>query len=97
MSSTDEYINALHNYKNECAERYGIERIGIFGSVALGTHHAGSDVDICVEMKIPDMFILIGIKDDLQQIFNRKVDIVRLRENMNPFLLETIRKTAIYA
>ena len=97
MSSTNEYLNILQHYKNECAEKYGIERIGIFGSVACGKHHIDSDVDICVDMKKPDMFILIDIKNDLQQIFNRKVDIVRLRKNMNPFLLETIKKTAIYA
>ena len=97
MSSTSDYLNILQHYKNQCAEKYGIERIGIFGSVAHGIHHADSDVDVCVEIKEPDMFILIDIKDDLQQMFNRKVDIVRLRKNMNPFLFETIRKTAIYA
>jgi len=97
MSSKSEYLNILQHYKNECAEKYGIERIGIFGSVVHGTNRTDSDVDVCVEIKKPDMFILIGIKDDLQQMFNRKVDIVRLRENMNPFLFETIRKTAIYA
>jgi len=97
MFSTNEYLNILHDYKSKCAEKYGIERIGIFGSVACGKHHADSDVDICVEMKKPDMFILIDIKDDLQQIFNRKVDIICLWKNMNPFLLKTIKETAIYA
>ena len=97
MFSTSEYLNILHNYKNECAEKYGIEQMGIFGSVALGTHRDDSDVDICVKMKNPDIFILIAMKDDLQLILNRKVDIIRLRENMNPFLLETIKTTAIYA
>ena len=97
MVSTSEYISILHNYKTEYAEKYGIERIGIFGSVACGNHRADSDVDICVEMKKPDMFILIDIKDDLEQIFNHKVDIVRLRKDMNPFLFETIKETAVYA
>jgi predicted nucleotidyltransferase len=96
MTSTREYLNVLHNYKQNHAEKYGIKRIGIFGSVAYGTHRIDSDVDICVEIKKPDMFLLITIRDDLQEIFNCKVDIVRLRENMNPFLRETIKKTAIY-
>ncbi|MDR1747409.1 MAG: nucleotidyltransferase domain-containing protein [Tannerella sp.] len=97
MDLTREYITVLQRYKQEHAKQYGIERIGIFGSVALGTHRADSDVDVCVEISKPDMFFLIGIRDDLQEIFHRKVDIVRLRENMNPFLRENINKTAIYA
>ena len=56
MLSTNEYLNILYDYKNKCAEKYGIERIGIFGSVACGKHHPESDVDICVEMKKPDLF-----------------------------------------
>ncbi|MDR1719782.1 MAG: nucleotidyltransferase domain-containing protein [Dysgonamonadaceae bacterium] len=97
MNSTSEYVAVLQRYKQEHAKQYGIERIGIFGSVALGTHRADSDVDICVEIRKPDIFFLIGIRDDLQEIFHRKVDIVRLREKMNPVLRENINNTAIYA
>jgi predicted nucleotidyltransferase len=97
MAYTSEYLAVLRDYKKRFAEKYGIERIGIFGSVACGTHKPDSDVDICVELKKPDMFFMIGIKDDLQNIFNRKVDIVRMRKNMNPFLVETLNKTAVYA
>ncbi|MDL2243050.1 nucleotidyltransferase family protein [Bacteroidales bacterium OttesenSCG-928-K03] len=93
---TETYLNILKKYKQEYANKYGITRLGIFGSVARGEQTDNSDVDICVEIKKPDMFILIAIKDDLQNIFNRKVDIVRIRKNMNPYLLNTITKTAIY-
>ncbi|MDL2230980.1 nucleotidyltransferase family protein [Bacteroidales bacterium OttesenSCG-928-L19] len=94
---TDSCLYFLREHKQEYADKYGITRIGVFGSVARGEQTENSDVDICVEMKRPDMFFLIAIKDDLQEIFNCKVDVVRIRENMNPFLLDTIVKTAIYA
>jgi predicted nucleotidyltransferase len=97
MATINEYIDVLRNFKQQHGSEYGIKRMGIFGSTARGTHTPDSDLDICVEIQKPDMFVLIGIKDDLQNIFNKKVDIIRLRKNMNPLLLETINKTAIYA
>jgi predicted nucleotidyltransferase len=97
LFETEAYLNLLREHKQEYADKYGIRRMGIFGSVARGEQTEDSDIDICVEMEKPDMFFLIAIKDELQTIFNRKVDIVRIRENMNPFLLNTIIKTAIYA
>ena len=97
MKPNTYYFNLLKANKLILENKYGITRIGIFGSVARGEHKDNSDVDICVDMKKPDLFLLIGARDELQKIFKCKVDIVRIRENMNPFLLKTIKNTAIYA
>jgi len=96
MKTTNEYLRQLKRYKQQYSSEYGIERIGLFGSVARGEHTERSDVDVCVEMK-PDIYLLISVRDDLQKVFKRKVDIVRVRKNMNPFLLKTIKNTAVYA
>jgi predicted nucleotidyltransferase len=56
------FINILLDFKNRHADHYGITRMGIFGSVARGEQMASSDLDICVEMKKPDMFLFIGLK-----------------------------------
>ena len=48
MLSTIEYLSLLRKYMRENAVKYGISRMGIFGSVARGEQHDGSDVDICV-------------------------------------------------
>lgn len=50
MLSTVEYLSLLRKYMRENAAKYGISRMGIFGSVARGEQHDGSDVDICVEI-----------------------------------------------
>ena len=42
------------------------------------------------------MFALIGIKQELEAMLNRPVDVVRYRENMNAFLKQRIRQEAIY-
>lgn len=86
----------MRKYSDLKSKVYGIVRIGIFGSVARNEQTEDSDVDVCVEMQNPDMFFLVHIKEDLQQLFGRSVDIVRLRNNMNPMLLKQIQKDGIY-
>ena len=49
MKTTSEYIAILHKYMAENAHKYGIVRMGIFGSVARGEQTENSDVDVCVE------------------------------------------------
>ena len=92
-----EYIlNRLIEYKKNRASQYGIEDIGLFGSVARGNAGEDSDIDICIKTQKPDMFALVHIKEELQNIFHKSVDIVRLREKMNPYLKKRIEKEAIY-
>ena len=92
----DYALDLLAQYKKNNYVKYGIKNIGIFGSVARDEATESSDVDICIETKTPDMFMLIHIKDELQNIFHKSVDIVRLRERMNPYLKRRIEKEAVY-
>ena len=97
MKTIDEYLAILKKYLNTKSDVYGIIKIGIFGSVARNEQTEDSDVDICVEIKKPDLFTLVHIKEDLQDLFGKSVDIVRLRKNMNPMLLSRIQRDGIYA
>jgi len=97
MKTIDEYLAILKKYLNTKSDVYGITKIGIFGSVARNEQTEDSDVDICVEMKKPDLFTLVHIKEELQDLFGKSVDIVRLRKNMNPMLLSRIQRDGIYA
>lgn len=47
MKTTSEYIALLRKYMAENAHKYGIVRMGIFGSVARGEQTENSDVDVC--------------------------------------------------
>ena len=86
----------LRKYRILKSDIYGIIKIGIFGSVARNEQTEDSDVDVCVEMKKPDLFTMVHIKEDLQELFGKSVDIVRLRKNMNPMLLSRIQRDGIY-
>lgn len=96
MKTRNDYILMLRQYLSTKAETYGISKIGIFGSVARNEQTEESDVDVCVEMKNPDLFIMVHIKEELQELFGKPVDIVRLRNNMNPMLLKQIQRDGIY-
>ena len=97
MTMTNDYISILRKYLSTKADAYGITKIGIFGSVARNEQTEDSDVDVCVEMKKPDLFTMVHIKEELQELFGKPVDIVRLRKNMNPMLLKQIERDGIYA
>jgi predicted nucleotidyltransferase len=92
----DNALDILRQYKKENFDKYGIITMGIFGSVARNEAKDSSDVDVCIQTKVPDMFNIIHIKYELERLFSTSVDIIRVREKMNPFLKKRIEKDAIY-
>lgn len=94
--SQQEVLKTLSVFRQNRQDEFGIVRIGLFGSTARGTASDESDVDVVVELSQPDLFHLIGIKQELEALFNRPVDIVRYRERMNRFLKQRIDEEAIY-
>jgi len=95
--SRDEVLVGLRRHKSGFEQAYGVTRIGIFGSLARDEADESSDVDVVVEMREPDLFFLVHIKDLLAREFDRPIDIVSLREGMNRHLKERISREAIYA
>ncbi len=86
----------MRKFKQNYAERYGIPEIGIFGSTARDESRDDSDIDICIKTRTPNPFALVHIKESLEEIVHGQVDIVRIREKMNPFLKERIEKEGLY-
>lgn len=89
-------LNKLHQFKRQHGREYGIESLGIFGSCARGSARHNSDVDIVIETKTPDPYIIVHIKEQLEQDLNCPVDVVRMRKNMNQMLKENIEKDVVY-
>lgn len=92
----NEIIQTLRSFVEMNRNRYEIIRIGIFGSAARNKMEELSDIDVVVELNKPDLFYLVGIKQDLEERFHRPVDIVRYRDKMNAFLKKRIDKEAVY-
>ena len=96
MKSTSEYLQLLKQFKETKGMAYGIQKIGLFGSVARGEQKEGSDVDVCFEGVPKGFFAVGGIKNELEELFGCSVDIVRLREKMDTFFKNEIMKEVIY-
>ncbi len=90
-------IKILRQFKDENHQKYAILSIGIFGSAARDSLKDQSDIDIVVKLRNPDLFNLIGIKQELEDRFHCTVDIVRYRDKMNRFLKHRIDQEAVYA
>lgn len=96
MKSTTEILILLKQYKPVASSKYGLTRIGIFGSVARGEQTDKSDVDVCYEGKVPSLLTLERIQADLERLFGAKVDMVRVRNGMNAMLKQRIERDGIY-
>lgn len=92
----DDIISFISSHKAEFEQKFGVKKIGLFGSYVRGEVYEGSDIDIVVELEKPDLFSLIGIKQAVEEAFGNKVDIVRLRDKMNKTLRRRIERDAIY-
>lgn len=92
----EQILEYLKNHKDEFFKKYQITKLALFGSCAKDENHEGSDVDIAIDTKLSDYFLLYDFKESLEKAFGTKVDIVRLREKMNPSLKKRILKDGIY-
>ena len=96
MLKKSQILSYLKEYKERYKDRYFIDKLGVFGSVARGDESGESDVDIVVDMSKPNLLNLSSIRNDLIEHFRTSVDIVALWDNMNPRLKNRIEKEAIY-
>lgn len=96
MKSTAEILEILRLFKAQSASKYGIKRIGVFGSVARGEQTDQSDVDICYESEPPSLLTLERIQSELEKLLDCSVDLIRIRERMNSKLKQRILKEGIY-
>lgn len=94
MDNTD-VITKLRYLKPKLEQRYGVTRIGIFGSVARNEAHNESDIDIVVDMA-PDLLKRVSLKAELELYFGKKVDVIRYWHGMNDYLKARIDQEAIY-
>ncbi len=93
MGDLDEIGARLRDLKPELERRFGVRRIGVFGSVARGEEDADSDVDILVELAEPIGWELLDLKDRLEEVLGRRVDLVTvgaLREEMSATVLREV-------
>ncbi len=92
----DEVLGILSRFKREHSAEYGLRRLGVFGSTARDEAGDASDVDIVFESETPDLLRTSRMRLELEERLGCHVDIIRLRERMNPRLRARIERDARY-
>lgn len=77
--------------------QHHVRRLEVFGSAARGTDFdpASSDADFLVEFEpdaTPFLGTFFGLKDALERVLNRRVDLVEPAAVRNPYVLASINR-----
>ena len=94
---TEEITEFLANHKEEMAQRFGVVKIGLFGSYARGEADEDSDIDIAIEMAADqkNLHNFLAFKRHLEETFSKKVDI-GIESSLKSEARKTIEKEIIY-
>ena len=96
MLRLQDCINKLAEFKCTFGEKFGILKLGIFGSVAREDNTEDSDIDIVVEVQQPTLLLMYELKTALKSLFGCDVDLIRFRDTLRPFFKANIQKDVIY-
>lgn len=92
-----EHLTALLIENMNHIKKYGIARLGVFGSYANGCPADDSDIDILIKfepnMKSFDNYI--DLKFFLEELLNKKIDLI-IEENIKEELKEEILRSVYY-
>jgi len=80
----------------EKIKRYGVKRVGLFGSYTRNEQKAESDIDILVEFKKGEKTFdnYMDLKFFLEDLFKRKVDLVvveAIKPDLKPYIMGSVR------
>jgi len=96
MKSLKDIEKALKKHKPFLKEKFKVKKIGIFGSYIRGEESESSDIDILVEFYEPIGWEFIDLKEFLEKLLGRKVDLVT-KKALKPQIKNKILKEIIYA
>ncbi|HQO02323.1 MAG TPA: nucleotidyltransferase family protein [Spirochaetota bacterium] len=89
VPSRDKVLQIIKTHRSYLQTEYGVEKIGLFGSIATDTADADSDIDLVVQFNKPIGFRFYELVEYLEKLFNRKVDV------LTPDGIESIRNNTI--
>ena len=89
-------LNFLREHKEELHEKFGLIKIGLFGSYAKDMADEDSDIDLAIVTEKKDFFLREDLRNFLENNFNIPVDIGYL-DSFRDFYKTKIEKEIIYA
>jgi len=89
-------LDFLKEHKDELHQKFGLTKIGLFGSYARGDENIESDIDLAIEINSKNSFrSFFGLKTYLEDNFHKKVDL-GIESSLKPIVKEYVSKEIIY-
>ncbi len=90
-------LQYLVNHKSDLMDKYGVVKIGLFGSYARGDNNTDSDIDLAVEIEKGKKNIhnFLALKRELESVFNTGVDL-GIESTLKPTVRADIEREIIY-
>ena len=96
MITKDEILQVLKDNKNLFKTKYGVEKIGLFGSYAKDIAKNDSDIDIYVKFSRPKFDYIAGLWNFLEEKYQKKVDLYRENRFSNGEIYKKIKEETIF-
>ena len=94
--STDSILATLREQLPYLEKQFGVTQLALFGSYARGDFNEDSDIDILIKLKKKDYELRFFLKEYLETVFHRNVDVVYF-DSLRPFIKRSVEKDIIYA
>ena len=89
-------LEFLKAHRQELSEKFGVKKIGLFGSYARDEAKVGSDIDIAVEIESKNSFrSFFSLLHFLEDGLNEKIDL-GIEHSLKTIAKEKILKEIIY-
>lgn len=91
MYTLEKILLTLQENKADLQKKYPIARLGVFGSHARGEASESSDIDIAVEIIGPMGLSFVALANEIEDLFETKVDVVPKRSIRQDYLADVER------
>ncbi|WP_419803555.1 nucleotidyltransferase family protein [Mucilaginibacter sp.] len=95
MEYLEQVKSILKQLKPRLMSKYGVDTLGLFGSIVRDDFTDQSDIDIVVSFSKPIDIDFFDLADELEEKLNRKVDLVS-RNGIKPKYYEVIEPEILY-
>ena len=85
-----EILKTLREH-TETLKKFGVKRIGLFGSYVRGEQRVDSDIDFLVELEKPSFDNFMDLAFYLEDLFGKKVELIT-KGSLSPYIQPYIEK-----
>jgi predicted nucleotidyltransferase len=93
----EDILKTLHTKKTFIQQKFGVEKIGLFGSYARNEAKEDSDIDFYVVLKEKSLDNMTGLWLFLEDMFDKKIDLLYYHPRLREGLKIQVEKEAVYA